>query len=635
MDLIKVCEICGKHFETNRANKKVCDDIHERKCCVCGKQFEIPRNQKDKQTCSKECMKILVSRRLGSEEVRHRTIQTNLERYGAATPSQNDKVKAATIQTNLQRFGVSHPSKLLSNQSKRAATNMERYGYECASQVPEFKSKAAETVLDTYGVDNISQLPSIKDKKKSTCMQHYGVDNPMKSKEVQRKCINTSRARYGVDHPMQSDEVKRKVVSTNHINLGVDYPFQSPEVWDKLRATNLEKYGDEVASRNPEIIAKVRDTTLARYGGYTLQIPYLLDKVHATNLEKYDTIYPSQNPEIKQKVRETNKERFGYSYTFESEEMKEKSRRTCLEKYGVPYNCMRPEAKGHNAISKINLYWAGVIRERLGVEIEFEKALENRSFDLWVKDTNLLLEIDPTITHNSFMSVYDANSNGLDPMYHRNKSAIASKYGYRCIHVFDWDDQDKILELIDPRKTIVYARQGNIKVLDLKTCNEFLNKYHLQSSVRGQVVCYGLYLNEDLIQVMTFGKPRYNSKFEWELLRLCSKSSVQVVGGANRLFQYFIGDRHPSSIVSYCDVSKFSGAVYKGLGMTLKEVTSPAKIWSKDNLRVTDNLLRQRGYDQLFGANYGKGTSNEQLMIDHGWLPVYDCGQAVYEWFAK
>ena len=29
-------------------------------------------------------------------------------------------------------------------------------------------------------------------------------------------------------------------------------------------------------------------------------------------------------------------------------------------------------------------------------------------------------------------------------------------------------------------------------------------------------------------------------------------------------------------------------------------------------------------------TNYRKGTSNEQLMIDYGWLPVYDCGQAIY-----
>ena len=27
---------------------------------------------------------------------------------------------------------------------------------------------------------------------------------------------------------------------------------------------------------------------------------------------------------------------------------------------------------------------------------------------------------------------------------------------------------------------------------------------------------------------------------------------------------------------------------------------------------IIDNLLRQRGFDQLFGTNYGKGTSNEK-----------------------
>ena len=63
--------------------------------------------------------------------------------------------------------------------------------------------------------------------------------------------------------------------------------------------------------------------------------------------------------------------------------------------------------------------------------------------------------------------------------------------------------------------------------------------------------------------------------------------------------------------------------------------TSPAKVWSKDGKKITDNLLRQRGYDQLFGTNFGKGTSNEELMIENGWRSVYDCGQSVWEWIAK
>ena len=38
----------------------------------------------------------------------------------------------------------------------------------------------------------------------------------------------------------------------------------------------------------------------------------------------------------------------------------------------------------------------------------------------------------------------------------------------------------------------------------------------------------------------------------------------------------------------------------------------------------------QRGYDQLFGTSYGKGTSNRDLMIQNGWREVYDCGQITW-----
>ena len=155
---------------------------------------------------------------------------------------------------------------------------------------------------------------------------------------------------------------------------------------------------------------------------------------------------------------------------------------------------------------------------------------------------------------------------------------------------------------------------------------------HLQGSCKGQQVCLGLYYESIPVQVMTFGKPRYNNNYQWELLRLCTDYRYKVVGGAEKLFRHFIKEYDPESIISYCDLSKFSGEVYDRLGFTLHHTTEPNKIWSKGNDKVTNNLLLLRGYDQLFGADYGKGTSNEQLMIEHGWLPVYDCGQNVYEW---
>ena len=181
-----------------------------------------------------------------------------------------------------------------------------------------------------------------------------------------------------------------------------------------------------------------------------------------------------------------------------------------------------------------------------------------------------------------------------------------------------------------------------IKEITKQETNQFLNLYHLQDSCYGNSVNLGLYLNDKLIQVITFGKPRYNKNYQWELLRLCTHSDYYVVGGAERLFKHFVKTQNPESIISYCDISKFTGDVYTKLGFILNKITEPQKIWSKyrdyNQNHITDNLLRQRGFDQLIGSKlnppeiYGKGTDNEQLMLEHGWLPVFDCGQKVFAW---
>ena len=106
-----------------------------------------------------------------------------------------------------------------------------------------------------------------------------------------------------------------------------------------------------------------------------------------------------------------------------------------------------------------------------------------------------------------------------------------------------------------------------------------------------------------------------------------------MVGGSNKLFKYFVRNYTPKSIISYCDMSKFSGQVYGELGFKLLRFNPPSLHWCKGKTKhITDNLLRQIGFDQLFNTNYGKGTSNYDLMIQHKWFGVYDCGQNTYIW---
>lgn len=294
----------------------------------------------------------------------------------------------------------------------------------------------------------------------------------------------------------------------------------------------------------------------------------------------------------------------------------------------------------YNLISYYNLPLIYDVNKNSGPNIEFKELLDDNNIEYIqefyigrkhydFKVGNILIEINPTYTHNSTYG-YRNLDDPLPPTYHLEKSLLASVNGYRCIHIWDWDDKDKLIFLLKPRETL-YARKCFIKESSLKEAKIYLNKYHLQNYARDSIRL-GLYFNNELVSIMTFSRPRYNKKYNYELIRYCAHKNV--VGGAEKLFKYFVDNYNPTSIISYCDNSKFTGDVYSRLGFSLLNKGTPTKHWynEKANIHITDNLLRQRGFDQLFKANYGKGTSNESLMLDHDFLEVYDCGQSSYVW---
>lgn len=359
-----------------------------------------------------------------------------------------------------------------------------------------------------------------------------------------------------------------------------------------------------------------------------------LEKLKKHSLEKYGTEHPMQNKEVQAHHRESMLKKHGVEFALQDKEiMKRQQKRayeTNMKNNGVPYACLLPqcmEAQG-NIVSKLNMSIADKLEE-FGIDVSFEKRLENFSYDLCIESEKLLIEIDPTYTHNSYGNHY---GQPRDKYYHSDKSKIARKHGYRCVHIFDWDNYSKVIHMLAPRKSTIYARKCKIYKIFTDYGNDFLRRYHLQGTCRSQLLYVGLEYGGKLVQLMTFGKSRYSKQHDIELLRLCTLPGISVVGGASRLFKWAVNTYELNNIISYCDSSKFTGDVYSKINMKFLRHTPPAKVWSKGKDKVTDNLLRQRGYDQLFKTSFGKGTSNEDLMIQHGWLPVYDCGQDVYEY---
>ena len=606
-----ICKNCGKEYEyepkkgsyklaycsvecKTEFNKKD-NEPQYRICQECGKEYwwdgtvklyGVKGNYVDsKKFCCHECgkknrykkVKKTTTEHFGgigyaSKELLKRCQDTAIDRYGSK--NNIEKIK----QTNLERYGVEVVSKAFGD---KISNKLQKVFSERRDEIRE-KKKA--TNLEKYGVEWATQTSEVKEKSKQTCLEKYGVENGNQAKEVREKTKQYFIDKYGVENYSQTAECKEKVAIT----------------WKNKSEEDIDK---------------------------------ILTKRKNTNLEKYGAEYPQTTTEIKEKIRRTNLERYGKPSGFNYEKIKQ----TNLEKYGVAYTCLLPQCQNKGGmISKINLRFKAKLDE-LGIKNELEFRLENKSYD--IKCDNVLIEINPTFTHNSSKVEWKGKFK-IEPKeegYHQEKTIVANKNGYRCIHIWDWDDEDKLLEILKEKKTL-YARNLIIGKVSKKDTTSFLEKYHLQNSCNGQEICLGLYKNSELIEIMTFGKPRYNKHYEWELLRLCTKSEYKVVGGAEKLFKYFIKQYNPKSIISYCDNSKFSGNVYLKLGMKLKTFGQPSKHWFNifTFRHITDNLLRQRGYSQLHKDTiHQKGESNELLMLENGYLEMYDCGQSTYTWKNK
>jgi len=97
--------------------------------------------------------------------------------------------------------------------------------------------------------------------------------------------------------------------------------------------------------------------------------------------------------------------------------------------------------------------------------------------------------------------------------------------------------------------------------LDSKTYKNFVELNHLQGYVPSKYKI-GLYYEDELVQICSFGQNRFK-KNEIELIRSCSKLNYSVIGGFDKIVQYFIKKYQPEVLISYVDRRYFNGNGYK------------------------------------------------------------------------
>lgn len=256
----------------------------------------------------------------------------------------------------------------------------------------------------------------------------------------------------------------------------------------------------------------------------------------------------------------------------------------------------------------------------------------NKEIDILIPELNIGIEYDGLKWHSDEFK---------DKNYHLNKTEECKKLGIRLVHIFEdeWMNKKEIIKsiirnIIGKTENKIYARKCIIQNVNDNEKKEFLEKNHIQGNVNSQINL-GLYHDGELVSLMCIGKPRINLgrktslEDEYELLRFCNKLNTNIVGGASKLFKYFITNYNPTLTTSYCDYRWSIGNMYKALGFTLSHHSQPNYYYIIGNNRKNRFKYRK---SELIKEGFDPEKSEKEIMEERGIHRIYDCWSLVYIW---
>ena len=271
-------------------------------------------------------------------------------------------------------------------------------------------------------------------------------------------------------------------------------------------------------------------------------------------------------------------------------------------------------------------------------ELEISDFVNSIGIDCELHNRQVLkpFEIDIYIPEYKFGIEYNGlywHSNTTDHK-HISKQILAEKNGIDLIQIFEheWlNDREKVESIIRSRlnvNTKIYARKCEIVEVTRDECNDFMKLNHLQSECN-HGIAYGLKYKDKLVTCISFSRPRFNKKYDYELIRFANALNISVIGGFSRLLKHFKSSQL-GSIITYSHRRLFSGKVYQKFGFNLIHETSPGYFWYKNKTIVSRYKTQKHKLSKLLPSSYSYLLTEEQNMVNAGYTKVYDCGQRVF-----
>lgn len=644
-DTTRTCEICGTVFHPTTNTQKYCKRFHEMQCVVCGNTFIVDLSKSDRpKTCSKECSikyRFRDGNPFADPEKRKKALEKYAQDTGYDHPMRNPDVVSKMKQSNLSKYGKSSFTQTEEYKVACIETNQAKYGVDWPMQNEAIKEKSRKTCNERYGVDNVFQNALIQSKWKQRYQEITGYAHPMKNPSVQKKVQETVEHRYGNKYILATEYGQNSYKNTMNNRYGVDYPIQDPEIKNRIVATNLRRYGSKSYLGSKQNRFKLEQIVKARYG-----TPYYSQSALWKSSRMND---PSKIDDYMKFLDDTKSylESFDTKPTYHQLENQLGVSATTisfwvnklnLQDY-IKYTLSSMEDAVVNTLHDIDPSIRIVRHDRQTI-----KPLE---LDIMLPELQIAIECNPTVTHNS--SIQDPWGASPKPYnYHLSKTQKCESAGVLLFHIFgyEWVHNRPVIEsmlrnLLNKNDTKIYARKCEVREVSSEQSAKFLDANHRQGRANSPIRL-GLFYDNQLVSLMTFGKLRSTmgrsadtSEECYELVRFCSLRNTTVIGGADKLFKYFVNHWNPQSVRSFSDRAHTRGTLYSKLGFTRKHESSPGYVWVDGSTDIAYHRMnsQKRNIKRfLHDPDIDLNQSEREIMIGHGFVQMFDCGTILWEW---
>lgn len=412
---------------------------------------------------------------------------------------------------------------------------------------------------------------------------------------------------------------------------GEDFDYSSvPKDYKAIGQKISKSLLERTKEQKKDQLEKIKKTKKERYGNPGFTNP---EKSKQTCLERYEVSSYCKTDEFKKRLTKNailkykNIEDFSKEYieTHFIDGQGYLRIQQCAEHFGIDVSTMYKRIKNFGIAFRFRK-GRSEAEESLFKWIPVENKIHNtrnviypKELDIFLPEYNLGIEYNGVYWHSLY-----------EPNYHQEKTLMCIKKGIKLFQVFETDNleiwRSMILNALGKNEKI-FARKCAIKHLESKETMEFLNENHLQGSC-GSKIRLGLFYNDKLVQVMTFGKPRFSKKYDFELLRFCTLRGYNVVGGASKLFKFF-KDNYKGSVVSYCNLRYSNGNLYRQLGFTQVSLNKPSYFYVK-NYEVLTRYQCQKHKLKTLLENFDSSLTESENMLNNGYVKVFDSGSLTF-----